>query len=76
MVIKPALQTGLEGIQRGVDNLRRDAQAIAGANQPGSTAELTQPLVNLKVDQLQVAASVEVVKTLDETLGTLLDIKV
>lgn len=76
MVIKPALQTGLEGIQRGVDNLRRDAQAIASANQPDSTGDLTGPLVNLKLDQLQVEVSVEVVKTLDETLGTLLDIKV
>ncbi len=42
----------------------------------GSTPDLNQSLVNLKVAEYQAKASAEVIKTADENLGTLLDVSV
>jgi hypothetical protein len=70
-----ALGAGLQGIQTGLKNLDRDAAQIASAAQfkNESAADLAQPLTNLTVDRLQVQLSAKVVKTVDETIGTLLD---
>lgn len=72
----PALSSGVMGIQKGLDGLDRDAAQIANARQlqKDSTADLAKPLTNLTLDKLQVAVSAKVVKTADETLGTLLDV--
>lgn len=40
---------------------------------PSETGGLAEPIVDLKLNQRGVEASIEVVKTADETLGTLLD---
>ncbi len=71
-----ALSSGVMGIQKGLDGLNRDAAQIASAKQMKneSSADLAQPLTNLVLDKLQVAASAKVVKAADETLGTLLDV--
>jgi hypothetical protein len=73
----PALQSGMAGIQKGFDNLRKDANAIAqeGVKQDTSAADLAGPLTNLKMDSLQVAASTKVVDTVHDLLGQLLDVK-
>jgi len=72
----PALSSGVMGIQKGLDGLSRDAAQIASAKQlqKDSSADLAEPLTNLVLDKLQVAASAKVVKAADETLGTLLDV--
>lgn len=72
----PALSSGVMGIQKGLDGLDRDAAQIASAGQlrKDSTADIAKPLTNLTLDKLQVAVSAKVVKTADETLGTLLDV--
>lgn len=73
----PALQSGIVGIQKGFDNLRKDANAIAQAGVKPETeaADLAEPLTNLKMDSLQVAASTKVVETVHDLLGQLLDVK-
>jgi len=78
-MIGDALNAGLIGIQRGLDGLRRDARTIAGQtasppDAPRQTA-LTDALVGLRQDQQQAAAGARVVRAVDETLGTLLDLR-
>lgn len=59
-------------------NLKHDAQQIASATAKGGedTADLAKSLVDLNTDRHQVEASVKVVQAVDETIGTLLNIKV
>jgi len=73
-----ALQSGLNGINQGISNMRRDASAVARAVSPSADRSASQPsatdaLVNLKVDALQVQASAKVVGSVNELLGQLLD---
>ncbi|MEW5757791.1 MAG: flagellar biosynthesis protein FlgE [Pseudomonadota bacterium] len=86
-----ALGSGLAGIQTGLKRLREDAHDIATANikerphdagGPTDTppaghdlTDLARPLVGLIEDRTQVAVSAQVIKTADEVLGTLIDIK-
>ncbi len=42
----------------------------------GNLTNLNESVVNLKVAEYQAKASVEVIKSADETLGTLLDVRV
>jgi len=66
---------GMQGIQNGYENMRRDAQEIAAATAKGgeNTADLANALVDLNMDRNQVEASVKVVQAVDEILGTILD---
>lgn len=45
-------------------------------NSAGELSDLNQSIVDLKVAEYQAKASAKVVKTADETLGTLLDVSV
>jgi hypothetical protein len=73
MDIKPtALGSGIQGIQRGLNSARESAHTIATAQQ-GSVTDIAGPLIGLKQSLVQVQASVEVVKTVDETLNSLLN---
>ncbi len=42
---------------------------------PEQPVELTEAIVNLKVAEFQSKASAEVIKTADETLGSLIDVR-
>ncbi len=73
-----ALQSGLNGINQGISNMRRDAAAVAQAVSPAAGESSSLPgvadaLVNLKIDALQVQASAKVVGSVNELLGQLLD---
>jgi len=67
----PALQSGISGIQSGMQSLNRNASKIA--NSGGS--DLTEPLVNMMLDKQQVEASAKVVETSSSMIGSILDIK-
>ena len=73
-----ALSSGLLGIQKGLAGLNKNAAKIASAGQMNSQnlSELVEPLVNLKINQLQIEASAKVVQTSNDTIGSLLDIMV
>jgi len=73
----PGISNGLMGIYNGLDNLKRDAHEIASASAKGdeNTADLAKSLVDLNMDRNQIEASVKVVQAVDETLGTLLNVK-
>ena len=79
-MITNTLSIGIQGIQDGMVGMENAARKIArgGADGPQGTAEgagsLVEPIVDLKIYERSVEASAQVVKTADETLGTLLDI--
>lgn len=74
MDINNALGTAITGIRRGMEGLDRNAAEVAQASK-GNGDDIAAPLVDSKVNRLQVEASVSMVKTLDETIGSLLDVK-
>ncbi len=77
MKIDGALSQALLGIQRGLNSARDNAAKIASADQfreDGPTG-LVEPLLGLRQDRLQVSASVEVLKAVDDMIGSLFDDK-
>lgn len=82
MMINSTLSAGIQGIQEGIQGAESAARKIArgGTDGPrgnsGSGNSLAESLVDLKLYERSVEASAQVVKTADETLGTLLDIRV
>ncbi|NOQ94036.1 MAG: hypothetical protein GQ547_05285 [Methylophaga sp.] len=71
----PALQSGISGIQSGMQSLNRNAAKIADANAIQSGADLTEPLVNMLLDKQQIQASAKVVEASSNMIGSILDIK-
>jgi len=69
----PAFQSALTGIQTGMQSLNQNATKIANAQ---STGDLTEPLVNMISDKLQVQASSKVIEASNAMLGSILDISV
>lgn len=68
----------IQGIQRGLDGMRRNASQIASAdqlNRAGQETDLAGSLVEMQQNKVQVQASAEVVSAMDEVLGTLIDIR-
>lgn len=84
MMISPLsnpLSTGLQGVQEGLLGMENAARRIArgGVDGPQGSAsgsgDMLEAIVDLRLYERSVEASAQVVKTADETLGTLLDIK-
>lgn len=69
----PAFQSALTGIQTGMQSLNQNSIKIANAQ---STGDLTEPLVNMISDKLQVQASSKVIEASSDMIGSLLDITV
>jgi hypothetical protein len=79
--LSSALNSGMQGIQSGVAGMDDAARRIArggvdGPQGSGGPTEggIIQPMVDLQLYKRSVEASAQVVKTADETLGSLLDI--
>lgn len=70
--------TGMLGIQHGMDQLRRDAHSVASLSAKGNedTKALAKAMVDLNVDRLYTQASVKVVQASNDVIGSLLDIMV
>lgn len=71
----PAFQSGLAGIQTGLQSLNRNAAKIASADTL-SGGDITEPLVNMIRDELQVKASAKVIEASSNVVSSILDIKV
>lgn len=88
-MVNSILSAGVQGISSGLEQARKAAEDIAetalqppsqtGANNPPSSddglSNLTSAAVDLKLGELQVKASANVIKTADEIIGTIVDIK-
>ena len=78
MAINSISGSALQGIQRGMRQLRRNATDIASANQLNGqlpTKDAVRALVELHQSSLQTSASVKAFKTADTLVGSLLDVK-
>lgn len=80
-MINNTLSLGVQGIQDGMAGMENAARRIArgGVDGPQGTANgagnLAEPMIDMILYERSVEASAQVVKTADETLGTLLDIR-
>ncbi len=70
--------TALAGIQKGMNDLQKNASEIASKStmEGENTKPLIESLVDLKANVQQVEASMKALQVNDEVVGTLLDIKV
>ena len=90
MEIQSAFSSGVQGFQNATEKSNQAALDIAANTvaseenidqtqalaKPTTAPDLTESVVQLKVAEYQAKSSVEVIKTADETLGTLLDVRV
>ena len=70
--------SALQGIQRGLDGMRRNAAEIASQeqlNQAGSETDLARELVSMEQNKVQVQASAKVVSAVDKVIGSIIDIE-
>lgn len=67
---------GLSALERTLDDVKSNAAAVANPVQGESNTptDLAKPLVVLANDESQAAAAAKVVKTNDQSLGSLLDV--
>ncbi len=74
MNVSDGFQSALMGVRAGMQN---HAENIASTSftQGEKSSSLLESLVGLKQDQLQVMASMQVIQSLDDVIGTLLDVK-
>lgn len=70
------LSTSLYGLRRSLDGLRREAQTVAHAVVDGSTADLTGATVRSAGQQRAAEANAAALRRANETLGSLIDIRV
>ncbi|HED33863.1 MAG TPA: hypothetical protein ENJ08_06545 [Gammaproteobacteria bacterium] len=66
----------IQGIQRGLDGLRKNASEIASAdqlNKAGKDTDLEGALVGLLQNKTQVQASAKVVSAVDAAIGSIID---
>ena len=83
MDIGSVVNQGLIGMQKSQVSMAQSAQQIAQASNtqradaPASarSVDLVEPLLNLKIQSQVFDSSARVVKSADEAIGTLLDIK-
>ncbi|TNC81661.1 MAG: flagellar biosynthesis protein FlgE [Oleiphilus sp.] len=78
MTINSVLNTGVQGVQRGIEGAERAASEIVRAGTVDGAAgsnsnDVVESLVDLRLYERSVEASAQVVRTADEVLGTLLD---
>jgi hypothetical protein len=79
-MISNTLGIGIQGVQEGLQGMETSARRIArgGADGPQGTAAggggLIEPVIDMKLYERSIQASAQIVRTADETLGTLLDI--
>jgi len=91
MEIQPAFNSGLQGIQQANQSLDTTAfNIVSVGNQTNNNLnqspdfslnnqtlpDLSESIVDLKVAEYQAKSSVNVIKSADEALGTILDIRV
>ncbi|ABG42728.1 conserved hypothetical protein [Paraglaciecola sp. T6c] len=76
--ISGAFASGLQGVQRGTEQVTQASREIASLNgdaQQGSlsSANLTSSVIELQTGAIGVEASAKVVDVANDTIGTLLD---
>ena len=76
MAVLSVQSSAVLGIQRGLDDMRKNAADIASTDQlsnAGQETDVVSSLIGMKQNQVQVQASAKVVSAVDEVLGTIID---
>jgi hypothetical protein len=73
MQIPSALGSASYGIQKGLAEMNKNAAQIAGAVDSQNSTDLAKPLVDLQNNRMQIEVSAKVEKSVDNTIGSLLD---
>jgi len=78
-MIGGVLNQGLAGMQQSAREMTKSAEQIAGAIKTPAEditlSDISEPIVNMKIQQHIFDASAKVVEAADTTLGALLDIE-
>jgi len=74
MNINSALSSALSGLQQAQSGIAKNAFEIASVAKPNSNVNLTESIVNLKINERSFEANAKVLSTVDDTIGTLLDV--
>ena len=69
-------QNGMQGLQKATEGLQRNADTVAKmAGDDISTEDMATVMVEAKQNEILAKASVEVVESVDEMNGTIIDMK-
>ena len=71
MNVTNAMASATAGVRGALEHMHRDAVRVASDPQGAPDVDA---LVHLKIDRLQLAANVQVIKAADDALGRLLDV--
>ena len=78
-MISSVINTGLQGLQSSSREIVKSAEEIVKAGtterDTSNITDFAEPIVNMKIQQQVFDASAKIIKTGDEMLGTLMDIK-
>lgn len=71
------VNSAMQGIYRGLEGMNRNAAEIASADQmeSDSPVDLTTSMVELNQNALQVKASASALEIIEDTIGSILDIR-
>jgi len=77
MNVSDGFQSALMGVRTGMQSMQNHAENIASASfsEDSNLPSLVESLAGLKENQLQVMASMQVIQSLDDVIGTLLDVE-
>ena len=79
MTLSSVMQTGLNGMLNSQSEIQKSAGQIVRAgtvdSDTSTATDFAEPIINMKIEQRVFDASAKIVKTADEMLGTLMDIK-
>ncbi len=75
MSVSSVLSLGVQGVQAGIGRANQAAGQIARSGANLENGDLATPILDLKIGEIQVKASVSALKTGDQMLGSLIDIK-
>lgn len=80
MAINSIMSTGVQGMRQAYGEIAKSADQIVKAGtvdrDQATTVDIVEPMVNMKMEQHIFDASARIIKTADNMLGTLMDIKV
>jgi hypothetical protein len=71
-MVESIINSGLQGVQRGLESASKHAEQISTAFQNESDA--LEPAIALKQDKIQILASAKVIGVADKLSGSILDI--
>jgi hypothetical protein len=74
--IPPAYQSGLSGIQTGLQNLNKNSATLASTDAFKADADAVTPLTELMKSEQQVETSAKILEASNAMMGSILDIKV